>query len=66
LPKLGIPHMGLIVGIFGLVIVASLAGEVFKLKEVLILSVVLSIGSYLAFVKLLKLQLPVWPAFITG
>jgi hypothetical protein len=48
------------------VIVASLAGEVFKLKEVLILSVVLSIGSYLAFVKLLKLQLPVWPAFITG
>ena len=66
LPKLGIPHMGLIVGIFGLVIVASLAGEVFKLKEVLILSVVLSIGSYLAFVKLLRLQLPVWPAFITG
>ena len=30
------------------------------------LSVVLSIGSYLAFVLLLKLQLPVWPAFITG
>jgi hypothetical protein len=26
----------------------------------------LSIGSYLAFVLLLKLQLPVWPAFITG
>jgi len=66
LPKLGIPYMGLIAGIFGLVLVASLAGEVFKLKEVLILSVVLSIGSYLAFVLLLKLQLPVWPAFITG
>jgi hypothetical protein len=66
LPKLGIPYMGLIAAIFGLVLVASLAGEVFKLKEVLILSVILSIGSYLAFVLLLKLQLPVWPAFITG
>jgi len=66
LPKLGIPYMGMVAAIFGLVIVASLAGEVFKLKEVLILSVVLSIGSYLAFVLLLKLQLPVWPAFITG
>jgi hypothetical protein len=43
-----------------------MAGEVFKLKEALILSTVLSVGSYLAFVLLLKLQLPVWPAFITG
>lgn len=66
LPKLGIPYMGMVAAIFGLVIVASLAGEVFKLKEVLILSLVLSVGSYLAFVLLLKLQLPVWPAFISG
>jgi hypothetical protein len=66
LPKFGIPHMGLIAAIFGLVIVAGMAGEVFKLKEALILSTVLSVGSYLAFVLLLKLQLPVWPAFITG
>jgi len=33
---------------------------------VLILSVVLSIGSYLAFIMLLKLQFPVWPTFIVG
>ncbi|MEY3653902.1 MAG: hypothetical protein RL739_2072, partial [Pseudomonadota bacterium] len=27
---------------------------------------VLSVGSYLAFIVLLKLQIPVWPKFITG
>ncbi|MFZ9543468.1 MAG: tripartite tricarboxylate transporter TctB family protein, partial [Hylemonella sp.] len=35
-------------------------------KEVLILSIVLSVLSYLAFIKLLKLQFPVWPSFISG
>lgn len=66
LPKLGLPAMGLIAGIYGLTLVASLAGERFKLKEVLILATILAAGSYLAFVVLLKLQFPVWPAFITG
>jgi Tripartite tricarboxylate transporter TctB family len=66
LPKIGIPAMGLIAGIYGLTIVASLAAERFKLIEVLVLATILSIGSYLAFVVLLKLQFPVWPTFITG
>jgi Tripartite tricarboxylate transporter TctB family len=66
LPKIGIPAMGLIAGIFGLTIVASLAGERFNIKEVLVLATILSLGSYLAFVVLLKLQFPVWPTFITG
>ena len=66
LPSVGIPAMGLIAAIFGLTIVSSLAGDAFNLKEVLILSVVLSIGSYLAFIMLLKLQFPVWPTFIVG
>jgi hypothetical protein len=66
LPSVGIPALGLIAAIFGVTIVASLAGDTFKLKEVLILSVVLSIGSYLAFIVLLKLQFPVWPTFIVG
>ena len=56
----------LVAAIFGVTIVASLAGDTFNLKEVLILSVVLSIGSYLAFIMLLKLQFPVWPTFIVG
>ncbi len=66
LPSIGVPAMGLIVAIFGTTLVVSLAGETFKLKEVLILATILSIGSYAAFVMLLKLQFPVWPTFITG
>jgi Tripartite tricarboxylate transporter TctB family len=66
LPHFGIPAMGLIVAIFGTTLVVSLAGDTFKLKEVLVLATILSIGSYGAFVMLLKLQFPVWPAFITG
>jgi hypothetical protein len=66
LPSLGVPAMGLIAGIFALVIIASKAGDTFVLKDVLLLATVLSIGSYLAFIVLLKLQMPVWPTFITG
>ena len=66
LPSLKIPAMGLIVGIYALTFIASLAGEEFKLKQVVILATVLAIMSYLAFIVLLKLQFPVWPTFITG
>ena len=66
LPGIGLPPMGLIAGVFALTIVASLAGDSFNLKEVLVLATILSIGSYLAFVMLLKLQFPVWPTFIAG
>ena len=66
LPSVGIPAMGLIAAIFGLVIVASLAGDGFNLKENLILSTILAVGSYAIFVMLLKLQFTVWPTFIVG
>lgn len=65
LPKLGIPAMGLIVGIYALTFVASLAGEEFKAKEVAILATALAILSYCAFILLLNLQFPVWPSFLT-
>jgi len=65
-PAIGLPGFGLVIAIFALVIVASFAGETFNLKEVLVLATILSVGSYLAFVKLLALQFPVWPSFITG
>ncbi|MBK0394598.1 tripartite tricarboxylate transporter TctB family protein [Ramlibacter algicola] len=65
-PSLGIPAFGLIVAIYGLTFVAALAGDEFKAKEVAILATVLAVGSYLAFVVLLKLQFPVWPSFIAG
>ena len=66
LPSLKIPAFGMVVAIFGLVLVASIAAESYKIKEVLVLATVLAAGSYLAFVMLLKLQFPVWPALITG
>lgn len=66
LPSFGVPAMGLILAIYALVIIASLAGDHFVLKDVLILATILSAGSYLAFIVLLKLQMPVWPTFITG
>ena len=65
IPKLGIPSLGLIVGIYALTFVASLAGEEHKTKEVLVLATVLAIVSYLAFIVLLNLQFPVWPSFIS-
>jgi hypothetical protein len=66
LPSIGLPSMGLIVAIFALIIVASKAGDEFDWKSVIILSAVLSVGSYLAFIALLKLQMPVWPWFIAN
>ena len=66
LPSFGIPAMGLIVAIYGLTFVASLAGSQFNFKEVFILSTVLAAGCYVAFVWALKLQFPVWPSFIVG
>lgn len=65
-PAIGIPQFGLVVAIFALVTIASFAAERFIVKEVLVLSVILSVGSYAAFVKLLGLQFPVWPSFIAG
>lgn len=66
LPSIKVPAMGLIVAIYVLTIVASLAGENFRLRNVLILATILAVGSYLAFIVLLKLQIQVWPSFITG
>jgi hypothetical protein len=56
--------MGLIVGIFALTFIASNAGDEFNFKEVTILAIILAVMSYAAFILLLKLQFPVWPAFI--
>jgi hypothetical protein len=64
LPSIGLPPMGLIVGIFALTFIASNAGEEFNFKEVTILAIILAILSYAAFILLLKLQFPVWPTFI--
>ncbi|AMM25430.1 tripartite tricarboxylate transporter TctB family protein [Variovorax sp. PAMC 28711] len=66
LPSFGVPAMGMIVGIYALVIISSLAGSEFNLPKVLVLATVLAAGSYVAFIWALKLQIQVWPTFITG
>ena len=66
LPSIGLPPMGLILAVYALVLISSLAGEHFKLVPVLILATILAVGSYIAFIWALKLQMPVWPTFIAG
>jgi Tripartite tricarboxylate transporter TctB family len=66
LPSIKLPAMGMIAAIYALTLISAKAGDKFKLKENLILATILSIGSYLAFIMLLKLQIPVWPTFIVG
>ena len=66
LPAIKLPAFGLIVAIYAVVFIASMAETGWKVKNTFILATVLAIGSYLAFVMALKLQFPVWPAFITG
>lgn len=66
LPSIGLPHFGLIVAIYGLVILAGYARQGCRLRDSLILATLLAIGSYLAFVKLLNLQFPVLPWFLSN
>ena len=66
LPSIGLPAMGMIVAIYALTIISSMAGEHFKLRDVLVLSTILAAGSYVAFIWALKLQIQVWPTFISG
>lgn len=66
LPSFGVPAMGMIIAIYALVLISSLAGSEFNLRKVLVLATVLAVGSYIAFIWALKLQIQVWPTFITG
>ena len=66
LPSIGVPAMGMIIAIYALTLSASLAGNEFNLRKVLALATVLAVGSYVAFIWALKLQIQVWPTFITG
>ncbi len=66
-PSIGLPHFGMLVAIFALVVIASFAGTSRpNMVEVVILGIILAVSSYLVFVKMLSLQMPVWPAFMGG
>ena len=61
-----LPRLGMILSLPLLIMIASLAGDEFRLKEVIINIVVLTVGSWLIFIKGLSLVIPLWPTFITG
>ena len=59
-------RLGFVVSLILLMIMSATAHSEFRWKETIISTVVLGIFSYLAFVKGLELQFPVWPPFLTG
>ena len=61
-----LPRLGMAVAVPLLIIVSSLGGDEVHWKAVVITSVVLTLGSWLVFVKGLGLTIPVWPVLITG
>ena len=63
---LALPRLGMILSLPILIMISSLAGDEFKLKEVIINIVVLTIGSWAIFIKGLNLVIPLWPSFMTA
>ncbi|MGL6111917.1 MAG: tripartite tricarboxylate transporter TctB family protein [Rubrivivax sp.] len=61
-----LPRLGMIASLPLLILIASLAGDEFKVKEVVINIVVLTVGSWLIFIKGLSLVIPLWPTFLAG
>lgn len=59
-----LPHMGMVVALPILIIVAALAGDEFRWKEALINAIVLTVGCWVIFIYGLKLTIPLWPAFL--
>ena len=55
---------GLVVSIFAIILISSLASNESRFKETLISAIVLCAASLAMFVYGLNLQIPVWPIFI--
>jgi hypothetical protein len=62
----GAAALGLILTLPILILIASFAGDEFRLKEVIVNFIVLTVGSWAVFIKGLNLVIPLWPTFITG
>lgn len=57
---------GLAVSIIALVVISAYGSHEFKIKEVIIASLILAAFSVGVFVYGLKLPFPIWPAYISG
>jgi hypothetical protein len=61
-----LPRLGMAVCLPLLIFVASMAGDEFHWKEVLINAIVLTVGSWAIFIKGLALTIPLWPTFLAA
>ena len=61
-----LPHLGMVIALPILVVVAALAGDEFHWKDALINSVILTVGSWIIFIWGLKLTIPLWPSFLVS
>jgi len=61
-----LPTLGMIISLPLLILISSFAGDEFRLKEVIINSIVLTVGSWAVFIKGLDLVIPLWPVFLTA
>ena len=61
-----LPRLGMIISLPLLIIVSALAGDEWHWKDSIISVVVLTLGSWLIFIKGLNLVIPLWPSFIAG
>ncbi len=58
-----LPTIGMVISLPVLVFVSAYAGDEFHWKDALINAAVLTVGSWLIFIKGLSLTIPLWPAF---
>ena len=61
-----LPHLGMVIALPLLVIVAALAGDEFHWGEAILNAAILTVGSWVIFIKALNLTIPMWPSFIAG
>ena len=61
-----LPKLGMIISLPILIFTSSWAGDEFRWKDALINSVVLTLGSWLIFIKGLSLTIPMWPTFLAS
>jgi Zn-dependent protease len=55
---------GLVISIFAIILISSLASRDLRFREALISAIILCVASIAVFVYALNLQIPVWPAFM--
>jgi hypothetical protein len=61
-----LPHLGMVIALPVLVIVAARAGDEFHWGEAIANAVVLLVGCWIIFIWGLKLTIPLWPTFVGG